>query len=140
MFILDYHSQIMNNLRALPQAISQKAINVFNGKLTGTQPTGLKFIHIQLETLTQQFEDLESRLTAVNLEEREAYIQQLNTIETSIKNLEQLYRRLFSTTALATVTLILLCFGVMSSRQSIANQSPSESGVRSSIEQPISNR
>jgi hypothetical protein len=130
----------MNKFLALPQAISQKAVDVFNGKLTVTQPTGLKFIHVQLESLTQQFEDLESRLTAVNLEERSAYAQQLNTIEASVKNLEQLYRRLLSTTAIATVTLILVGFGMMSSRQSIANQSPSESGISSSIEQSISDR
>ncbi|MGB3401192.1 MAG: hypothetical protein WBA77_00715 [Microcoleaceae cyanobacterium] len=130
----------MNKFLALPQAISQKAVNVFNGKLTVIQPSGLKFIHVQLENLTQQFEDLESRLTAVNLEERSAYAQQINTIEASIKHLEQLYRRLLSTTAIATVTLILLGFGMMSSRQSVANQPPSESGIRSSVEQPLSNR
>jgi hypothetical protein len=139
MFTLNSHPKIMNKFLALPQAISQKAVDVFNGKLTVTQPTGLKFIHVQLENLTQQFEDLESRLTAVNLEERSAYVQQLNTIEASVKNLEQLYRRLLSTTAIATVTLILLGVGMMSSRQSIANQSPSESGVRSSVEQSVSN-
>jgi hypothetical protein len=140
MFTLDSNPKIMNKFLTLSQTLSQKAVDVLNGKLTVSQPTGLKFIHIQLENLTQQFEDLESRLTAVNVEERSAYTQQLNTIEASVKNLEQLYRRLLSTTAIATVTLILLSFGVMSNRQSVANQPPTESEISSSIEQSISDR
>lgn len=137
---INSNPKIMNKFLTLSQSLSQKAVDVFNGKLTVSQPTGLKFIHIQLENLTQQFDDLESRLTAINLEERSAYAQQINTIEASIKHLEQLYRRLFSTTAIATVTLILLGFGMMSNRQSVANQPPSESGIHSSVEQPLSNR
>jgi hypothetical protein len=140
MFTLDSNPKIMNKFLTLSQTLSQKAVDTLNRKLTVSQPNGLNFIHIQLENLTRQFEDLESRLTAINVEEREAYAQQLNTIEVSIKHLEKLYRRLLSTTATATVILILLSFGVISSRQSVANQPPTESEMSSSIEQSIPDR
>lgn len=138
MFTYNSNSKIMNKILALPQAISQKAVNVLNGKLTVHQTTGLRFLHLQLETLTRQFEDLESRLTAVNLQEQEAYIKQLQAIEISVQNLENLYHRLMSTTIVATVTLGLLFFGVISSRQSVASQS-TESKTPS-LEQSVSNR
>jgi hypothetical protein len=130
---------MMNKILALPQAISQKAVNVLNGKLTVSQTTGLRFIHLQLETLTRQFEDLESHITSVNLQEREAYFKQMDAIEVSVKRLEKLYHRLLSTTMIATVTLALLGFGIISSRQSVANQSTQNTTVTPSVERHISN-
>jgi hypothetical protein len=130
---------MMNKILALPQAISQKAVNVLNGKLTVPQTTGLRFIHLQLETLTRQFEDLESHLTSVNLQEREGYVKQLDGIEVSVQRLEKLYHRLLSTTMIATVTLALLGFGIISSRQSVANQSTQKTTVAPSVERHLSN-
>ncbi|MFZ1029920.1 MAG: hypothetical protein WAN66_27255 [Limnoraphis robusta] len=36
---------MMNKILALPQAISEKAVNILNGKLTVSQTTGLRFMN-----------------------------------------------------------------------------------------------
>ncbi|NJK39954.1 MAG: hypothetical protein HC920_21015 [Oscillatoriales cyanobacterium SM2_3_0] len=113
-------------------------MKVLNGKLTIPQPNGLKFLHFQLETLTQNLEDLESHITSVNLQEREEYLQRINSIEASVQHLEQLYHRLFSTTVVASVTLAVLFFGVTSTREVTASKSAQETSIVPVVEQSVS--
>ena len=118
----------MKKILALPQAIANKAMETLNGKLVYRQPNGFNYIRFKLEYLTQQFEKLESALSATNLQDYE----QINSLKQSVQQLENLYYRLFSTTVVSSIVLGILLIGMGINQSSILRAQQENTSVETS--------
>ncbi len=95
-----------------------------NGKLVIQEQNSLDVVNVKIETLSHQFEQLESQIVTLNQQAKKESIQQLNSIKSSVERLDQLYNRLLSATIVTGISLTILVFWFGSTHQSSPHKSP----------------
>ncbi len=80
-------------------------MQTLNGKLISNQPSELDKLKQKIENLTQQFEELELKMTTISENDKTDYLQQMVSVQLSLQKLERIYNRLLSTTILVAIGL-----------------------------------
>jgi len=96
--------------------LSQEAIKTINGKLIVREEVGIEGVKTKLHDLAQKIESLEQKRTALQTQQQQETVENFKTIHSTFEQFQKVYRRLLTTTLVATVSCGALLFWINISR------------------------